>query len=97
MSRTAPRLAVLAPAEALVLGSGDRDAVDEQRRRRIVKDGVDTYDAHDVRTMSPIPSSPFGSVVAGVARTAGGGGCANRPLGESMSCRIDRARQQDQT
>ena len=45
----APRqrpLAVLAPAEPLLLGGGHDLAVDDQRRRRVVVDGVDAQDLH---------------------------------------------------
>jgi hypothetical protein len=41
-------LAVLAAAEALLLGRRDDLAVDDQRRRRIVEDRVDTEDSHAV-------------------------------------------------
>src|SRR4051794_22005540 len=40
------RLAVLAAAEALLLGGGHDAPVDHQRGRRVVEDGVDPQDAH---------------------------------------------------
>ena len=39
-------LAVLAPAEPLLLGGGDGPPVDDERRSRVVEQGVDPEDAH---------------------------------------------------
>jgi hypothetical protein len=37
---------VLASAEALFLGGGHDAAVDDERRGRVMEDGVDTEDSH---------------------------------------------------